>query len=447
MRLPTLRIIDRYLARELLISFIAATAILLLVSIGGTVADLLSKIARGRIPADLLFTLIGLRTVDALTLLAPLAVFIGVQLAYGRLYRESEMAVFAASGLPMTGLLRPLMLLAVPLVAVMGLISFWLAPAAVRLSQSLVLQANRSLIIAGLEPGRFVELPNNDGVMYVEAMNEDGTKFKKMFVASERTELADKHAPAPGTDAKDPKDSSAKDAGTKDKTAKDVSAKDVSKKDKGAKDASAKEVGEKEAVAQNADDKGAPPRVRINVVTATDGELYHDVNGAERYLGLNDGFRVEGIVGQDNYRLLRYERNDVKLTESEPDATADAVKRAAPTSELLRSTDLVQRTELHWRLAAPLSTLVLIMLALPLSKSSPRQPRYAGLIIAFLTWSIYYALMNIARNQLSVGKLSFALGMWWVHIPVLLVALFLLWRSQQLPRPKPPKAALAKGAA
>ena len=392
MRLPTLRIIDRYLARELLVSFIAATAILLLVSIGGTVADLLNKIARGRIPAELLFSLIGLRTVDALTLLAPLAVFIGVQLAYGRLYRESEMAVFAASGLPVTGLLRPLTLLAIPLALAMGLISFWLAPAAVRLSQSLILQANRSLIIAGLEPGKFVELPNNDGMMYVEGMSPDGIQFKKMFVASERVEGIDKKAPA-------------------------------------------------------ADAKVANMPVRINVITAADGELYHDVNGAERYLRLNNGFRVEGIIGQDNYRLLRYERNDVKLTDSEPDASTDAVKRAAPTSELLRSDDLVQRTELHWRLAAPISTLVLILLALPLSKSSPRQPRYAGLIIAGLSWAIYYAFMNIARNQLVSGKMSFALGMWWVHVPVLSVALFLLWRSQQLPSPKPVKATPAAGVA
>ena len=389
MRFPTLRIIDRYLARELLVSFVAATAILLLVSVGGTVADLLNKIARGRIPAELLFSLIGLRTVDALTLLAPLAVFIGVQLAYGRLYRESEMAVFAASGLPVTGLLRPLALLAVPLALAMALISFWLAPAAVRLSQSLVLQANRSLIIAGLEPGRFVELPKNDGVMYVEGMSPDGTKFTKMFVASERAEGLSKLAPG-----------------------------------------------------SKADDSP----MRINVITAADGELFHDANGAERYLGLNNGFRVEGTVGQDNYRLLRFERNDVKLADSEPDATTDAVKRAAPTPELLRSDDPLQRAEFQWRLAAPISTLVLILLALPLSKSSPRQPRYAGLIIAFLTWSIYYALMNIAREQLTRGKMSFALGMWWVHVPVLLVALYLLWRSQQLPKPKT-RALAATGAA
>ncbi len=402
---PTLRIIDRYLVRELLVSFVAATAILLLVSVGGTVADLLNKIARGRIPAELLFSLIGLRTIDALSVLAPLAVFIGVQLAYGRLYRESEMAVFAASGLPMTGLLRPLFLLGVPLMFLMALISFWIAPAAVRMSQTLVNEANRSLIIAGLEPGRFVELPNNDGVMYVETMNEDGTKFKKMFVASERADVADKTAVAPAP-------------------------------------------AEKTAAAVKVPvDKTAGSTVRINVITAADGELYHDANGAERYLGLNNGFRVEGTLGEDNYRLLRYERNDIKLTDASPDASTDSTKRAAPTEVLWHSDDLVQRAEIHWRLAAPLSTLVLILLALPLSKSSPRQPRYAGLLIAFFSWAIYYNAMTIGRSLLSQGKLNFALGLWWAHIPTLLIALFLLWRSQQLPKPKRAQTAVAGGAA
>ena len=386
-----LRIIDRYLVRELLVSFVAATAILLLVSIGGTVADLLNKIARGRIPAELLFSLIGLRTIDALTILAPLAVFIGVQLAYGRLWRESEMAVFQASGLSLTGLLRPLALLSVPLMLLMALISFWLAPAAVRLSQSLLLEANRSLIIAGLEPGRFVELPNNEGVMYVEGMNEDGTKFKKMFVASERGDVLDK----------------AKGAG-------------------------------KSAAAT-----GENATTRINVITAADGELYHDKNGAERYLGLNDGFRVEGVLGEDNYRLLRYARNDLKLSDPDQDFSTESAKRAAPTLELLRSSDPTQRAEIHWRLAAPISILVLVLLALPLSKSSPRQPRYAGLIVAFLAWAIYYNGITIGRSLLSQGKFSFLLGFWWVHLPALLIALFLLWRSQRLPRQKRVKLAAA----
>jgi len=365
-----LRIVDRYLVRELLVSFLAAVAILLLVTVGATVADLLAKIARGRVAADLLLALIGLRTVDSLTLLVPLALFLGVQLAYGRLYRESEMAVFAASGLPVTGLVRPLLLLAVPMTLAMALISFWLAPAAVRQAQALQEEASRSLIVAGLEPGRFVELPNNDGVMYVDSMNADGTKFQKMFVASERTDA---------------------------------------------------EAG----------------RTSLNVITAADGELYHDANGAERYLGLNDGFRVEGVLGQDNYRLMRYARNDVKLTDTETDTNADSVKRSAPTTDLLASNDIVQRTEFQWRLAAPLSVLVLVLLALPLAKSSPREPRYARLLIALLSWVVYYNCLAIGRSKLSQGVFDPRIGFWWVQVPTALLAVYLLWRSQRLPRPRP----------
>jgi lipopolysaccharide export system permease protein len=259
--------------------------------------------------------------------------------------------------------------MAVPLAVAMALISFWLAPAAVRQSQKLQEEASRSLIVAGLEPGRFVELPNNDGVMYVDSMNEDGTRFKKMFIASERPNAA-------GT------------AST------------------------------------------------INITTAADGELFHDVNGVERYLGLNDGFRVEGTLGQDNYRLMRYARNDLKLQDNESDATADSVKRSAPTAALLVSDDIVQRAELQWRLAAPVSVLVLVMLALPLARSSPREPRYTRLLIALLAWFIYYNCLALGRSWISQGRYSPLIGFWWVQIPTALIALLLLWQSQRLPRPK-----------
>jgi lipopolysaccharide export system permease protein len=210
--------------------------------------------------------------------------------------------------------------------------------------------------------------------MYVDTMNNDGTKFKKMFIASER--------PNAGNTA-----------------------------------------------------------TNINVITAADGELYHDANGVERYLGLNDGFRVEGALGQDNYRLMRYQRNDIKLQDSESDANADSVKRSAPTSVLLASTDVVQRAELQWRLAAPLSVLVLVMLALPLAKSSPREPRYARLLIALLAWFIYYNLLAIGRARISQGVWDPRLGFWWVEIPTALIASYLLWDSQRLPRPRKRPAA------
>ena len=365
-----LRIVDSYLLRELIANFLGAALILMLIVVGTAVADLLAKIARGRIPADLLFTLIALRSVDALTVLLPLAAFLAVLLAYGRLWRDSEMAVLQSSGLNLGGLARPLVLLVVPTMILLGTISFWLAPAAVRLSQTLLEEANRSLIIAGLEPGRFIELPGKDGEIYVGEMSADGTTFKRMFVETERPE---------------------KDTG----------------------------------------------KTRIDVITATHGFLYHDADGIGRYLALQDGFRVEGKLGEDDYRLMRFERNDIKLPDNENDDNDTAVKRSAPTSVLLRgSDDPVMRAELHWRLAAPLSTLVLVLLALPLSKSSPREPRYARLLIAILTWWLFNTGLGLGRSWISQGKLAPAFGFWWVYVPTIAVAAWLIWSSQRMPRTK-----------
>ena len=362
-----LRIIDRYLLRELAFGFLATAAVLLVVTLGGTIADILNKVARGRLPANVMFELLGLRTLDAMTVLLPVAIFLGTLLAYGRIWRDSEMAVLQSAGLPLSGLLRPLALLAVPVTLVLGLVSFWLGPAAVRLSYSLVEEANRSMVVAGLEPGRFVELPGRGaGVIFVGDMSMNGTKFSRMFVESERVDGED---------------------------------------------------------------------TRIDVITAEHGELKHESDNQGRYLALTDGFRVEGRIGHDDFRLLRFKGNDVALAANESDTTADNVKRAAPTGDLIGSNDPVQRAELHWRLSAPLSALVLALLALPLSRSSPRESRYGSLLIAVLCYLIYSNCLALSRTWIATGKLSPGFGMWWVYVPTALIAAYLIWRGERVRKP------------
>lgn len=361
-----LRIIDRYLLRELAFGCFASVVVLLVVTLGGTITDVLTKVARGRLPSNLVFEILGLRTLDALTVLLPLALFIGVLLAYGRLWRDNEMAVLQGAGMPLTDLLRPLAWIALPLVALVGLISFWLAPAAIRLSHSLVEEANRSLVVAGLEAGRFVQLPGRGGVIYVGAMNDEGTRFERMFVETERADGED---------------------------------------------------------------------LRIDVITAERGELRHESDGQGRFLALQDGFRVEGRIGHDDFRLLRFKGNDIALADSESDDTPTSLKRAAPFPELLAGNEPLQRAEVHWRLAAPLSVLVLAALAVPLARTRPREARYASLLVALLGYLIYLGWLGIARSMIEQGKVPAFVGLWWVHLPVAALAVWLLLRSDRLPQP------------
>ncbi|MEO8010362.1 MAG: LptF/LptG family permease, partial [Dokdonella sp.] len=112
----------------------------------------------------------------------------------------------------------------------------------------------------------------------------------------------------------------------------------------------------------------------------------------------------------------------------------DSVKRAAPLRELWSSEDPLQRAELHWRIAPPLSAIVLALLALPLSRQNPRQPRYASLIIAVLAYIAYANFLAVGRAWLAQEKLAFGFGLWWVYLPTVLVALWLIWRGQPLRR-------------
>jgi lipopolysaccharide export system permease protein len=176
-------------------------------------------------------------------------------------------------------------------------------------------------------------------------------------------------------------------------------------------------------------------KTRMDVITATHGFLYHDADGVGRYLALFDGFRVEGTLGMDDYRLMRFVRNDIKLPDNENDDNDTAAKRSAPTGVLFRNPDdPVMRAEIHWRLAAPLSALVLTLLALPLSKSSPREPRYARLLVAVLAWWVFNTSLGLGRSWISQGKIAPIFGFWWVYLPTLGVAAWLIWSSQRIPR-------------
>src|SRR5687768_15369342 len=173
--------LDRYLSREFAQSVFAALIVLGMVSMGGLVADLLSEIARGKVPAGLLLSQLGLRLVDFLPILLPLSLMLGLLLALGRLYRDSEMPVLAAVGVGPRRLLKPVLIVVLPVLAMVALCSLWLGPWANRLSEEMVQQANKNLLVSGLEPGRFTALPGG-GVVYVGSMSNDGTVFSRLFV-------------------------------------------------------------------------------------------------------------------------------------------------------------------------------------------------------------------------------------------------------------------------
>ncbi|HEV2678441.1 MAG TPA: LPS export ABC transporter permease LptF [Aliidongia sp.] len=93
---------------------------------------------------------------------------------------------------------------------------------------------------------------------------------------------------------------------------------------------------------------------------------------------------------------------------------------AASSAELARSDSARDIAELQWRLSTPLSTLLLGMLGIPLSRARPRQGKYEKFGTAILVYSGYYLLCTSARTWVQHGVVAAFPGIWWA--PALLAA-------------------------
>ena len=90
---------------------------------------------------------------------------------------------------------------------------------------------------------------------------------------------------------------------------------------------------------------------------------------------------------------------------------------------------------MHWRLATPLATLILALLALPLAHSPPRSARYGRVLVALLGYVVYLNMLGLGRAFIASGTVPVWAGLRWVQLPAAGIALYLLWRDEHLARP------------
>ena len=99
-------VIERYLAKEVLQTLLAVLLVLLLIFLGRFFAMYLGDAIAGRISAGIVMDLLLLQTIAALSMMFPFALYVAVILAFGRLYKDSEMVAMAACGIDLGRVLR-----------------------------------------------------------------------------------------------------------------------------------------------------------------------------------------------------------------------------------------------------------------------------------------------------------------------------------------------------
>ncbi|WP_246624764.1 LPS export ABC transporter permease LptF [Oceanobacter mangrovi] len=175
-------IIFRYLARELAGSLFAVTIVLLMILMSGRLIRQLAAAAAGEVSLDIVFFTLLLRLPSFLEMILPLALFIAILLAYGRMYAENEMTVLTATGFSSRRLLMYTAGPAAAIALVVGLFSLYLSPWGAQKMEELYKKQAQLTEFELLVPGRFQSMKGGSRVTYAESLSDDKTQMNKVFI-------------------------------------------------------------------------------------------------------------------------------------------------------------------------------------------------------------------------------------------------------------------------
>jgi lipopolysaccharide export system permease protein len=102
--------------------------------------------------------------------------------------------------------------------------------------------------------------------------------------------------------------------------------------------------------------------------------------------------------------------------------------KAASTLQLARSRKPGDLAEFQWRLTTPVTTLLLGVMGVPLSRTPPRRGRHAKTVAAVLVFALFYSLSVMARNWVEQGLAGAIPGVWWPDMLLGLLIIVLLFR-------------------
>lgn len=167
-------------------------------------------------------------------------------------------------------------------------------------------------------------------------------------------------------------------------------------------------------------------REKRAIVVAATGTLSVDPDGS-RYVVLENGRRYDGKPGTPEYQVMQFDRYSVKLEEKEG-ISPQLQMRAQPLTELLHNFSRQAQGEILSRVGIPLSALLLVLLAIPMSYVNPRAGRATNLISAVLVYLIYSNTISIAQAWVGQGRVAFVPALVVPHLVILGSLAYLFYR-------------------
>ncbi len=165
------------------------------------------------------------------------------------------------------------------------------------------------------------------------------------------------------------------------------------------------------------------------VALAREGTVRIDERG-DKLLQLYDGRRYDGMPGSPEFRIMDFERYTVIIASNTKELAENKSARVLATVDLITDPTPNNLAELLFRISAPMTCLMQMLLAIPLGFVNPRRGRTLNLMIALLLAVTYFNATNIMQAMVAQGKTSFATSWWPLHAAAgTLIVLLFFWRN------------------
>ncbi|HEY4214380.1 MAG TPA: LPS export ABC transporter permease LptF [Steroidobacteraceae bacterium] len=175
------KILGRYILREVVTAWLLVTGVLLVLLLANQVAAVFERAAVNQFPQAVVLQLIWLGTIQNLSILVPVGLLLGIVIAFGRLYHDTEMAAALACGVGPSVIYVPIGILAVVVTGLLAWLTLVLGPNAMSQTLTLRNEALRAGQFAPIASGKFRTFGGRSAVVYAEEVNPDGT-LRNVFV-------------------------------------------------------------------------------------------------------------------------------------------------------------------------------------------------------------------------------------------------------------------------
>ena len=177
-----MKLINHYIRREILTTFAAVLLVLIAILLVQRLAFYLNQVLNGSLSQSAVLSLLGLQIVRFITELLPLSFLLASILAFGRLYKDSEMTAFYALGMPVKRLYRILLQIGIPLSVLVLILNFWIVPEIAQIQEIVLKKAREEAQLTILKPGVFQQFARGKQTIYVKSINTNNGVLKDIFI-------------------------------------------------------------------------------------------------------------------------------------------------------------------------------------------------------------------------------------------------------------------------